>query len=180
MWPVFAQLCSMVAKRGDHWGTWAAAALLQSPCHDLLDLWHQRQRRNTLNFTNTETWHQAHHISPLLSATQMVWPCTMCHLLYQIYHKLHITGTEKKEGPGRHVLNVGRLMSISVAVLTLTHFTEMHGEPVFDIAWYCKPHRMGHGQHINLKWIWLDENGMSPQGIIQSCPSQNLTAMLFQ
>ena len=32
----------------------------------------------------------------------------------------------------------------------------MHGELVFDIAWCCQPHWMGHGQHLNLKWIWLD------------------------
>ena len=125
MWPVFAQLCSMVAKRGDHWGTWAAAALLQSPCHDLLDLWHQRQRRNTLNFTNTETWHQAHHISPLLSATQMVWPCTMCHLLYQIYHKLHITGTEKKGRPRPTCFECGKTSSSSSSISLLSSHREI-------------------------------------------------------
>ena len=32
----------------------------------------------------------------------------------------------------------------------------MHGEPVFNIAWCCQPHRMGHGQPCNLKWIWMD------------------------
>ena len=33
----------------------------------------------------------------------------------------------------------------------------MHGELVFDIAcWCCQPHRMAHGQHLNLKWIWMD------------------------
>ena len=21
---------------------------------------------------------------------------------------------------------------------------------------FCQPHRMGHGQHLNLKWIWMD------------------------
>ena len=30
---------------------------LRKDCHDPLDLWHQRQRRNTLRFTTTETWH---------------------------------------------------------------------------------------------------------------------------
>ena len=33
---------------------------------------------------------------------------------------------------------------------------KVHGEPVFDIAWCCQPHRMGHGQHLNLRWIWMD------------------------
>ena len=27
---------------------------------------------------------------------------------------------------------------------------------VFNIAWCCQPHRMGHGQHLNLKWVWMD------------------------
>ena len=27
---------------------------------------------------------------------------------------------------------------------------------MFVIVWYCQRHRMGHGQHINLKWIWMD------------------------
>ena len=122
------------------------------------------------------------HITSLLCCRRLRWyghvQCAISCI--KSITNFILPALKKKEGPGRHVLNVGRLMSISVAVLTLTHFTEMHGEPVFDIAWYCKPHRMGHGPHINLKWIWLDENGMSPQGIIQSCPSQNLTAMLFQ
>ena len=29
-------------------------------------------------------------------------------------------------------------------------------EPIFDIAWCCQPHGMGHGQHLNLKWIWMN------------------------
>ena len=24
------------------------------------------------------------------------------------------------------------------------------------LAWCCQPHRMGHGQHLNLKWIWMN------------------------
>ena len=41
-------------------------------------------------------------IDPSLSATQMVWPCTAGHVLYQMYHKLSfpIPGTRKKEGLG--------------------------------------------------------------------------------
>ena len=32
----------------------------------------------------------------------------------------------------------------------------MNVETVFNIAWCCQPHRMRHGQHFNLKWIWID------------------------
>ena len=51
----------------------------------------------------------------------------------------------------RHGLNVSRLISVNVACLALTRNAEMHGESVFDIAWCCQPHWMGHGQHHNLK-----------------------------
>ena len=27
---------------------------------------------------------------------------------------------------------------------------------MFHIAWCCQPHRMGHGQHLDLKWIRMD------------------------
>ena len=33
---------------------------------------------------------------------------------------------------------------------------------VFDIAWCCQPHRMGYGQHLNLKWIWMDDTRNIP------------------
>ena len=35
----------------------------------------------------------------------------------------------------------------------------MHGGPVFDIAWYCQPSGVGHGQHLNLNMDmdgWMD------------------------
>ena len=38
----------------------------------------------------------------------------------------------------------------------------MHWEPVFNIAWCCQPHRMGHGQHFNLK---MDLDGWMVIGI---------------
>ena len=25
-----------------------------------------------------------------------------------------------------------------------------------EISWCCQPHRMGHRQHLNLKWTWMD------------------------
>ena len=45
---------------------------------------------------------------------------------------------------------------ISNYIWTIGWFRQMHGELVFDIAWCCQPHRMGHGQHLNLKWISVD------------------------
>ena len=39
---------------------------LQQLCHDLLDLWHQRQRWNSHSFTTAETWHWRYYVSPSL------------------------------------------------------------------------------------------------------------------
>ena len=66
-----------------------------------------------------------------------------------------------KTSPIPHEISRGkmfywRLVSISVALLALTHLTEMHGKLVFHIVWCCQLHWMGHGQHFNLKWIWMD------------------------
>ena len=74
----------------------------------------------------------------------------------------HFPALESKEGLGKHGLNVWRPMSVSVALLALTHCTEMHGEPVFNIACCCQPHRMGHGQHFNLR---MDLDGWMVIGI---------------
>ena len=54
VWGLRSLSWSMLAKRG----TRNAADSLQWQCHDLLVLWHQRKRRNTLSFTTTETWHR--------------------------------------------------------------------------------------------------------------------------
>ena len=67
-----------------------------------------------------------------------------------------IPGTRYKEGLGRHGLNVWRRISLNVVWMPLIHKTYMHGEPVFGIARYCLPHRMGHVLHLNLK---MDMNG---------------------
>ena len=56
--------------------------------NDLLDLWHQRQRWNTLSFTNTEIRYWGYYAGTSLSATQILWPCTAGHFLYQMYYKL--------------------------------------------------------------------------------------------
>ena len=78
---------------------------------------------------------------------------TSCINLLQTFR---IPALEYNEGLERCGLNVRRLMSVSVAWLALTPVTNMHGEPVFDIAWCCQPDGMGHGQHLNQKWIWMD------------------------
>ena len=67
---------------------------------------------------------------------------------------------ENDEGLERHGPNVGRLMSEkweNVACLALTRKrrkTETNRGPVFDIAWCCQPHQMGHWQHPKLERIW--------------------------
>ena len=128
---------------------WTAVALPPWLCHDQMDLWHQRPRWNTLSFTTTEiVW--GYHGSPLLSAAQLVWPCTASHILYQICHKFLTPENKKsKEGLERRGLNVWRLMSVIVAWQALTPKTKMYRAPEFD--WCCQPHEMRPGHHLNLK-----------------------------
>ena len=62
--------------------------------------------------------------------------------------------------------NVWQMISENVACLSLTHKTETHGGLVFadrphspHLAWCYQTHRMGHGQHPNLKIDmigWID------------------------
>ena len=72
---------------------------------------------------------------------------------------------EGKEGLEQHGLNVSKLISMNVhmAWLALSRKTKMHGEPVFDIAWCCQPHQMGHRQHPNLK---MDITGHNSDDIL--------------
>ena len=35
--------------------------------------------------------------------------------------------------------------------LALTRKTETYGGPLFDVAWCCQTHQIGHGQHPNVK-----------------------------
>ena len=58
---------------------------------------------------------------------------------------------ESKGGLERHGLNVWRLMPVIVAWLALSQKTEMYGNPVLGMDWCFQLHRMGHGQHFNLK-----------------------------
>ena len=105
---------SFAAKRGDQI-TQIAMAPPQLPCHDPLDLWHQRQRQNNLSFTTIENWHWGYYIGPLLS---------------NLSQTFQLPALENNKGLGRHGLSVWRLMSINVAWLALTHKIEMHGEAV--------------------------------------------------
>ena len=74
---------------------------------------------------------------------------------------------------GPNVCEDSRMMSVNVACLALTHKTEMHGEPVFGIAWCCQPHRMGHWQHINSlrpsDATWQHESGSTLAQVMACC-----------
>ena len=87
-----------------HWFPWMHIVCMKVLLHawnvaDPLDLWHQRQRWNTLSFTTTKTWHHGYHIGSSLWTTQMVWPCTTGHVLYQIFQIFPNPGTKKKRRP---------------------------------------------------------------------------------
>ena len=79
------------------------------------------------------------------------------HILYQIYTNFPLPGTRKKGRPCKTWSEcVKTYVHKWLAWLASTCKTEMLGELVFDIAWCCQPHWMGHGEHLNLKWIWMD------------------------
>ena len=106
------EACWAMLHSSETWGSNnPAVAMSQWLCHDLLDLWHQRQRWNTLCFTTTETWHWGYLISPSLSVTQMVRPCPVSKLS----QTFRFQALERKEGLVRLGLNVWRLMSKYVA-----------------------------------------------------------------
>ena len=112
-----------------------------------------RPRQNAGNVSGlaSSQAQEAGSSSPLQCAAEMIWTCTACHVLYQICHRLTAPWPQRGKGSERHGLNVSRLISVNLAWLALTHKTEMFGEPVCGIAWYCQPDWMGHGQHPNLK-----------------------------
>ena len=86
--------------------------------------WHP-QRWNTLRFMTTETWHWEYYVGPPLSATPSV---------SNLSQTFRFPSLESKGGLGKHGLNVWRPMSVNVALLALTHWTEMHRESVFNVA----------------------------------------------
>ena len=59
----------------------------------------------------------------------------------------------------------GHVQSTTSCIKSITNFPlsitkNKPRKPVFDIAYCCQPHEMGHGQHLNLKWIWMDDGWM--------------------
>ena len=125
--------------------------MLQWLCHDSLDLWHWRLRWNTLSFTLHKLGIE--DITVVLRSRWLRWYGHVQHATSCIKSvtDLPIPNTIGWERPKRHGMNAQRLMSVHVFVawLPLTHITEMLGEPEFDIAWCCQPHRMGHSQNSN-------------------------------
>ena len=88
------------------------------------------------------------------------------HLHHAGHPSSHLAQTEQfttpegQWGQERHGQNVSRML-VNVACLALTRKTEAHGDAMLDVAW-CQPHRMGHGQHPNLKMDtdgWIYSNG---------------------
>ena len=118
------------------------------PSHDPLDLWHQIKRRDTLSFTAAETWHQGYRISLSRSTTPMA--CPTGHVLYQIYLKLSDSQLLKERKPSEDMVWMCEDWCLSVMPSWTTR------QRCMGIAWWCQPHRMGHGQHLTLEWIWID------------------------
>ena len=57
--------------------------------------------------------------------------------------------------------------------------TEMHGELLFSIAWCCQPHRMAHGQHLNLNWIWMGGWSQATSHYLSQCLSRSMSPCGF-
>ena len=153
--PNHGNVCSMLAKRGERTtGTYSGCAVIRCICGT-----NQRSSRNTPSFITIQTFHWGYYGITSESAAPMVWTCTACHVLYQTCHKGTLEGYGGTRGRGRPRKSWPECAKTDVSNcswLPLTHKTAMHEEPVFDIAWCCQPHRMAHGQHPNLKWIWVD------------------------
>ena len=119
------------------------AFAMLSPCW-MFTKWRQahRQRRNTLSFTTTETRHWRYYVSLLQSATQMVWPCTASHVLYQITN-FPIRGT-RKQGKPRKTWSECVMIDVINCVLAGTrggtHYVRVMGrlrgiDPPFSRHW---------------------------------------------
>ena len=115
------------------------------------------KRRNTLSFTTTETWYRGHYTGPLLLVTQMVWPYTTGRVLYQITN-FPLPGTSKKRRPRK---KRPECMKTDVEKCSPTSVDPEDRDAwrAGVIAWCCQPLWMGHGQHLNLKWIWWMDGG---------------------
>ena len=85
--PAFTQLCSMVAKRGDQKVTnCGSSAAMTMP-------WPFGSVASKTGTKHPQLHYYRNLASSILhSASQMVWPCTMGHIVYQIYRKLSTSG----------------------------------------------------------------------------------------
>ena len=107
------------------------------------------------SFTTTETCHRRHSIRPTLSVTQMV--CTMGHIsCIESITNFQIPDTRKKWRPQKTWSECVKTEVNMWPSWRWPTWQEMQGEPVLYIVWCCQPHRMGYGQHLYLKRIWMD------------------------
>ena len=123
------------------WGP-NSSALPQWPCHDPLDLWHQRQTKHPpaslLQKCGIED------ITLVLRCRRLRW---YGHVLQRAMSSIKsitnfpIPSTRKQ---GRPQKTWSECIKIDVNKCGLAG-VEMHGEPVFDRTWCCQPHRIGHG-----------------------------------
>ena len=88
----------MVAKFGDQRNPSLGSSTAMSVPWSVGSVASKTETKHPQLHITTETWHQGHHISPLLLATRMVWPCTTSHVLYQITN-FQISSTRKKGRP---------------------------------------------------------------------------------
>ena len=135
-----------------YWG-WhvLGLVLLQWPLHDLLDLWHQRQRWNNLGFTTPETGHWGCYGSLL----QSLYSDDLDHATSQINSvtDLVIPGTRGLEKCG---LNVWRMMSVNLPCLvfdTMGRMVVVGGW--VDGGWWCYRTLLIISQHWLRYWPWV-------------------------
>ena len=97
-------------------GTRAAAAPSPKwPCHDLLDLWHQREREETSSALLLQKL-GIEDITTVLQCRRLRWYDKVQRAprpVWKLSQTFRFPALERKEGPGRHGLNVWRLMPMS-------------------------------------------------------------------
>ena len=127
--PALARLCSMVAKHGDQRNPsrGGCTAMIRWICSI-------KDRDETTSASLLQKF-GIEDITSFLRCRRLRWyghvqRVTSC---IKTITNFQILGTKKKGQPRK---------------------TEMHEEPVVDIAWRCQPCRMGHGKHLNMKCIW--------------------------
>ena len=147
--PALARFCSMVAKRGDQRNPSRGGytAMIRWICSI-------KDRDKTTSASLLQKF-GIEDITSFLRCRRLGWyghvqRVTSCN---KTITNFQIIGTKKKGQPRK---------TWSVCVKTdvnecgpagVDSLTEMHEEPVVDIAWRCQPCRMGHRKHLNMKWI---------------------------